>query len=151
MKQYFTICFLILFFPVNLPALDWKDRPSSDFKKWHIQIENLIDTISENTPQKNKDGYYWYFYGTMKNASYCIKEKIVLQGKSLIKNAEACCGFLFQSDLNKIDRCKTILQELQNGPLDDNNQINSSLNYMSSQTNKGSGINAADNITPLSE
>ena len=151
MKNFIAIILTVLVFPTSLLSSDWRDMSPSDFNKWHTQLESLIEIVSVNTSQENKNGYYWYFYGAIKIASYCIREKIVLQGQSHIKNAEECCEFLYQDDNYIKDRCKTILKKLQSGPLDDDNQIIALLSYMPSQTNKGSGINAADNITPLSE
>ena len=121
MKMKVVIILIVVFLPMKVLSWDQTDFSAQALKVWSKQIQSQLDVISKNVNFSDKDGYYWYLFGSMKYASVLISNssysyRAVPIALDQLRRARPVCLKIFSNNDQMAQMCVQSVDSSINGP-----------------------------------
>ena len=114
-KVCFILVFLLLLVPLSY-GFDWERLTSADLRSWSDAIDAELNKISDDVPPLERNGYYWYLYGTMKMSASYMSQRFIFHGQHQLEQALMACKGIFSEDEDEANTCIDDIKRLIDGP-----------------------------------
>mgnify|MGYP006290907775 CR=1 FL=1 len=97
-------------------AMNWRSFTEEELQKWSNAVERELDEISLAVPGSERAAYYWFLYGRMKMAAYCIEQRIIFRGLDHLNKSVEVCDIIFAEDDVLRKKHVSAIKDLVEGP-----------------------------------
>jgi hypothetical protein len=84
--------------------------------RWSDAIDAELNKIVGEVPPSERNGHYWYVYGSMKISAGWIRQRFISHGQHQLEQALTACEGMFAGDEDKADTCIDNITRLIEGP-----------------------------------